>query len=250
MKKTLLKTIGIALAAVCVIAPAKNVSAMVGMPCTNIIINNGTAAYNDAVTRLAQANAAVAQAEAAYNNIINNGGNDMEKTQAFLALNQAKAVAKTCQDQVQVAQMNVRDASANARNEQYFLDMTSKWAGRVYIDNENTAVNNAQGQATAALAEVNRLKQVIAQAQTVDSLKASIPGLQADLAKAEANYAALKAQADAMSSQYKSDLSNVNWATNDDSANYVNYVQYIKDTYLKDDPVAYAHGCHILHWYN
>lgn len=250
MRKTLVKILGIAFCAACVVIPAKNVNAQVGMPCTNTIINNGNAALSDAQIYYNNASAAVAQAQAELDAIVARGGNDIEKTQAFIKLNNAKTELENAKGRVVVAKANVNDATCTANLEQLFLDMKDKWAGRAYIDTESTAVNSIKGQAANALAEVNRLKAVIANASAVDGLKDTIPGLQAQLQKAEANYANLQAQADAMSAQFASDLKSVNWATNDVNNAYITYTQYYKDTYLKDDCWAYRQGDKAFHWYD
>lgn len=249
MKKVLVKILGIAFCAACVVAPAKNVSAQVGMPCTNMIIDRGNMALADAQVYYNNAEAVVAQAQAAYDAAVASG-NELEKTQKFVELNKAKTDLLKAKDMVGIAKSNVYEATCNANLEQLFLDMKDKWAGRAYIDTEATAVNSANGQAANALAEINRLKQVIANAQAIDGLKDTIPGLQAQLAKAEADYATLKAKADAMNAKYASDLKTVNWATNDVCNSYNNYVQYYKDTYLWPDCYAYRQGDKVFHWYD
>jgi len=249
MKKTVLKLIGIAFAAVCVIAPAKEVKAMVGMPCTNIIIQNGTNALNAAQAAYDQANAVVNQAQAAYNQAIASG-TEVDKTNAFVALNAAKTKLEEAKNQITVAQMNVRDASSNAKNEQYYLDMKDKWNGSTVVEADRIAAQSAQGVANQAQQEIVRLNNVIAQASTVSSLAGTIPGLKAQLAAAEADYANKKALADAATAKLNNDLQTVNYATAAENAAYVNYVQMIKDYHLKDDCKAYANGHMILHWYD
>lgn len=227
MKKIFGLMIGTALAAALVTATPKDVNAA-GMPCTETTIAQAQALKAQADQELAVAVAAKAQADANVVALQAAGVTGLELLQATDAATNAANVVAAYQGKVQNAQTFIDNIVSRGNTEQYYLDMETKWANRCSLDDVQNKLNGANSITSAAFSKVQvlqgELAKAIANAAANPGLAANVDLVQAQLTAAEAEYAAAKANSDALAAQYAGKLATPNYATDADNAAYIKFV--------------------------
>jgi len=221
MKKLLGLTLGV-MAAAAVIISAPSVVKAEGMPCTELTLKEFQANKDAALKELAQVQAQKAAADAKVEQLKAQGVTGLELQQATDAAFNAANLVTAYQYKVNNCQIAINNISGRGSVEQYYLDMEEKWKGRCAIDNTKGQLDGALQITAAAMERVNTLKTALVNQQANAAVNpgyaANVAQIQAELAAAEADYAAKKATSDALQAQYQQQMATLNWATNEDNA--------------------------------
>lgn len=252
MKKFSLVLVGALMSlAIITIAP-KTVSAM-GMPCTQTEMDKALAQVEAAKQQVAACTVAKQQAEANYSAVSKTNCTELEKLVAYNDL-----VNKTNQLSYAVFWQNecqkyYDNAYSRAWSEQYKLDMNTKWANRATVDTLKMEATNKQDIANQALNQLNDLKNTLAYQTECAKSNAGLMGvvneLTAKVAQTEADYQAKAAAAALAQTNYQNASATLNFATNEDNAQYFAYVQKCVDAVKQpgsDRPVEHDIMC----WYD
>ena len=228
MKKIFGLMLGTALAAALVTAAPKAISAA-GMPCTETTIAQAQALKVQADQELAAAVAAKAQADANVVALKAAGVTGLELLQATDAATNAANVVAAYQGKVANAQAFIDNIVSRGNTEQYYLDMETKWANRCAIDDVQNQLNGANSVTAGAFSKVQvlqgELAKAVANAAANPALAANVDLIQTQLTAAEAEYAAAKANSDALAAQLSGKLAVPNYATDADNAAYKKFVE-------------------------
>lgn len=227
MKKIIGFALGMLAAVAVIVAAPASVKADY-LPCTQDTINQFKANKAVAEQELAQVQAVKAQADAKVAALKAQGVTGLELLQATDAATNAANMVKDYMGKVQYCQASIDNIIGRGQIENYYLNMEAKWKDRAVIDNIETQLTGARQVESAALEQLNVLKATLAgqqvQAASNPAFAANVATLQAQVAQAEANYAAKKAAADALAAQYAQQKASLNWATNADNAAYNQFV--------------------------
>ena len=206
MKKLIGMTLGVLAAAAFIIATPATVKAQ-GMPCTELTLKEFQANKDAAVKELAQAQAVKAQADAKVAQLRAQGVTGLELQQATDAAFNAANLVNAYQYKVNNCQISIDAISGRGAVEQYYLDMEEKWKGRCAIDNTKGQLDGALQMTAAAAEQVNTLRTALvnqtANAAINPGFLSNVEMIKAQLAAAEADYAAKKATSDALAVQYE-----------------------------------------------
>lgn len=225
------KLIGIAcglLASAAVVAVTPTSANAAGMPCTEATITQFQNNLAAAKAELAQVEALKAQADANVAALKAQGVTGLQLLQATDAATNAANVVASYKFKVQNAQTSLDNIVGRGNVEQYYLNMEAKWKDRAQLDSVKTKLDGANQITSAALTQLNNVKGLLAcataDAASNPALAGNVATLQAQVTAAEQNYAAKKAESDALAAQYANLLGTLNYATDADNAAYIAFV--------------------------
>lgn len=207
------------------------------LSCTQATIDQFKANKAAAEMELAQAEALKAAADAKVAQLKAANVTGLELLQATDAATNAANLVNDYKGKVQYCQNSINNIVGRGEIENYYLNMEAKWKDRAAIDAIETQLTGAKQVESAALENLNVLKATLAGQQSLAAsnpvFAANVATLSAQVAQAEADYAAKKAAVAALTAQYAQAKGTLNWATDGDNAAYNKFVtDYINGTKL------------------
>lgn len=253
MKKLGIIALGIAMSAVFAFTAPTTVKAE-GMPCTEAELQKAEAQMASAQAEVAKCAYAKALADWNFQLVMASNPSDLDKTIAYDNMVNKNNQLDYARSLVYNAQLYIDAVKSRARSEQIELDMRVKWANRAEIDRAKLNADNAQDIANSAKASVDNIARELAGVDQSNPGLANVYNiLNTALVNAQADYAAKQLRANELKAIYEYEINNLNWATNEDQANYDFYVRSCIEAsreFAEKNDLKVPTDHDIMHWYD